>query len=70
MEPNKSAYQPYHTTETALLKVKTNILQAFEKEVMCLVLLDLSAAFDTVDHQILLSRLRKRFAVRGKAQLV
>ena len=45
MEPLQSAYRPHHSTETALLKVKTDILKAMDnQEVACLVLLDLSAA--------------------------
>ena len=45
-----------------------DILQVLEnQEVMCLILLDLSVTFNTVDHQIRLSRLKKGFAVTGKA---
>ena len=47
-----------------LLKVKTDIFDAIDKkEVMCLVMLDLSAVFDTVSHNLLLNRLKYRFGV-------
>ena len=62
MEPLQSAYKSYHSTETALFKVKADILKAMDnQEVTCLVLLDLSATFDTVDHKILLERLENYF---------
>ena len=64
MEKCQSAYQEYFSTETALLKVKTGILDAIDKkEVMCLVMLDLSATFNTVNHHLLLNRLKYRFGV-------
>ena len=64
MEECQSAYWENFSTETALLKVKTDILDAIDKkEVMCLVMLDLSAAFDTVNHHLLLNRLKYRFGV-------
>ena len=54
----QSAYRIHHSTETAVLKVSSDILQAVDEgDIGVLVLLDLSAAFDTVDHQILLQRL-------------
>ena len=66
MEPMQSAYRVGHSTETALIKVKADILNAIDnKEVVCLVLLDLLAAFDTVDHQILLERLKIMFGLTG-----
>ena len=59
LEPFQSAYHEEHSTETALLKVKTHILNAIANtEVMCLVLLDLSTAFNTVNHSRLLNRLK------------
>ena len=64
MEPLQSAYRAFHSTETALLKVRSDIHQAMDKkEVMCLVLLDLPAAFDTVDHCILLNQMSHHFEI-------
>ena len=54
----QSAYRNNHCTETALLKVTNNILMEMNSQhAVLLVLLDLSAAFDTVDHSVLLHRL-------------
>ena len=64
MEPYQSAYREHSSTETALLKIKADILAAVEKkEVMCLVMLDLCSAFDTISHELLLKRLKYRFGI-------
>ena len=66
MESNQSASCSHHRTETTLLKVKADILRAMDKqEVVCLVLLDLLAAFHTVNHDILIARLQDRFGIGG-----
>jgi len=54
----QSAYRQYHSTETALLHTLDNIYSGFDNsQPTLLVSLDLSAAFDTIDHTILLSRI-------------
>ena len=67
-EPLQSAYKSLHNTETALLKVQDDILNAIDqRRTVALLLLDLSAAFDTVDHELFLLRLCIHFGIRGKA---
>ena len=62
--PYQSAYRAFHSTETALLTVQDNIYKAMGKgEVTALTLLDLSAAFDTIDHDLLLNRLTEWFGI-------
>ena len=62
----QSAYRKKHSTETAVLKVITDVLHAADRgEVSLLCMLDLSAAFDTVDHDILTEKLQQSFGVQG-----
>lgn len=67
-ESFESAYRPHHSCETALLRVSNDILQSLDnRQCVAMLFLDLSASFDTVDHSILLHRLRYKFGITGNA---
>jgi len=60
----QSAYRPFRSTESAIICVHNDLVRATDdRKAILLVLLDLRAAFDTVDHEILLSILETRFAI-------
>ena len=62
----QSAYRKGYSTETALLKFLDSVYTtANDKQVTVLIGLDLSAAFDTVNHSILLKWLQSEFGVTG-----
>ena len=64
----QSAYRSDYSCETAVLKISNDILWAFEKQsITALVAIDLSAAFDTVDHAILLQVLSAKYGITGQA---
>lgn len=67
--PMQSAYRPFHSTESALLHTLNHIYTSADqhRQPTMLVSLDLSAAFDTIDHSLLISRLNCSFGVRGVA---
>ena len=66
--PFQSAYRAGCSTETVLLRIVNDILSALDNDnISVLLLLDLSAAFDTLDHQILLSRLNSVFGIQSTA---
>ena len=63
----QSAYRKCHSIETALLRVTNDIMMNMNRQhVTLLVMLDLSSAFDTVDHGILLDRLNNEFGIKGR----
>jgi len=56
LNPRQSAFWRHHSTETSILCI--HLINAIgSQKLSCLCLLDLSAAFDTIDHDILLTRL-------------
>ena len=64
LQSSQSAYKIFHSTQTALLTVTNDIMLSLDKgENVFLILLDLSAAFDTVNHSLLLVRHRKSFGI-------
>jgi len=71
LNPHQSAYHRHHSTETSLLYIHNHLITAIgSQKLSCLCLLDLSAAFDTIDHDILLTRLILVWHSRLCSQLV
>jgi len=69
-DPMQSAYRRGYSVETALTRVQNDILLSIDdRRVVMMALLDLSAAFDTVHHDMLLKRLHSRYGVCGSALL-
>ena len=68
MSKLQSAYRKFHSSETALLYVQNDILASLDAgHSTALLLLDLSAAFDTIDHSILIHRLQHWFGISSTA---
>ena len=63
-QPDKS----FHSCDTALIRVQNGILLPIDnRHCVMLLLLDLSAAFDTANHEILLKRLNSKISICGTA---
>ena len=68
MNKHQSAYRSNHSTETALLRIVNDLLLSLdENNISALLLCDLSSAFDTIDHHLLLSCLENSFGVTNSA---
>ena len=69
MAPNQSAYRRSHSTETALAAVFSDIISELDRgNLVLLSMLDLSTAFDCVDHDIFLNRLDTSYGIRSTSR--
>lgn len=63
---NQSAYRKFHSTETTTVRILSDLInQAESGKIILISFLDMSAAFDTVDHHILFSKLRNEFSLEN-----
>ena len=62
------AYKPGHSTEAALVRILNDILTSIDQHrIAVLILLNLSAAFDIIDHDVLFSRTESTLGITGPA---
>ena len=66
-EELQSSYRKFHSTETALTCVHDILRAIDDNKIVLLIMLDLSAAFDTVDHDVFLERLKSGLGICGTA---
>ncbi len=67
-EEFQSGFRPHYSTETALVKITNDLLLVSDQGcISLLVVLDLSVAFDTIDHDILIDRLQNYTGIQGQA---
>src|SRR6218665_1164311 len=70
LNPHQSGFTKHHSTETLFVSLYNKLVSAVShQQVSCLCLQYISAAFDTIDHNILLQRLSSWFGVSGTALL-
>ena len=64
----QSAYRQHNSCETASIRIFGDIQELLvEKDYVALITLDSSAAFDTVDHNVLITKLKRHFKINGNA---
>ena len=70
LPPTQSGFRRFHSTETTLLRILSDVYSAIDlSELTLLACFDVSSAFDTVDHDILLKRLERSFGISDQALL-
>ena len=71
IDQDQTAYRKFNSTETALMCIHNDILRNMDKgRATLLLMLDLSAAYDTIDHDIFLFRLTNYFGISGLPEMI